>query len=92
MEMKRSRLLNSKAIVLTLLVLGAVVAVAASAAQISTATAPNSPRESDPKLATVTRGDMLVTVIEEGTLESSNNIEIRSKVEGSNARSIPTDG
>jgi RND family efflux transporter MFP subunit len=31
---------------------------------------------------TVTRGDLLVTVTEQGTLESSNNVEVRSKVWG----------
>ena len=42
-----------------------------------------SPRESGPKLThTITRGDLLVTVIEQGTLESSSNLEIRCKVEG----------
>ena len=32
----------------------------------------------------VTRGDLLVTITEQGSLESSNNIEIKSKVRGSN--------
>jgi HlyD family secretion protein len=31
---------------------------------------------------TITRGDLFVTVIEQGTLESSNNVEVRSKVWG----------
>ena len=31
---------------------------------------------------TITRGDLLVTVVEQGTLESSNNVEVRSKVWG----------
>ena len=42
-----------------------------------------SPRESGPKLThTITRGDLLVTVTEQGTLESSNNKEIKCKVRG----------
>jgi multidrug efflux pump subunit AcrA (membrane-fusion protein) len=42
-----------------------------------------SPRESGPKLThTITRGDLIVTVTEQGTLESSSNLEIRCKVEG----------
>ncbi len=32
----------------------------------------------------VTRGDLMVTITEQGSLESSNNIEIKSKVRGSN--------
>ena len=32
----------------------------------------------------VTRGDLLVTITEQGSLESSNNTEIKSKVRGSN--------
>ncbi|TKJ24631.1 MAG: hypothetical protein CEE41_05340 [Hadesarchaea archaeon B3_Hades] len=40
-------------------------------------------RESGPKLThTITRGDLLVTVTEQGTLESSNNKEIKCKVRG----------
>ncbi|MGI9473757.1 MAG: efflux RND transporter periplasmic adaptor subunit [Rubripirellula sp.] len=31
---------------------------------------------------TISKGDLLVTVIEQGTLESSNNVEVRSKVWG----------
>jgi len=42
-----------------------------------------SPRKSSPKLThTITRGDLVVTVTEQGTLESSDNLEIRCKVEG----------
>ena len=42
-------------------------------------------QESDPKLThTITRGDLLVTVTEQGTLESSNNTEIKCKVRGFN--------
>ena len=33
---------------------------------------------------TITRGDLLVTVTEQGTLESSNNLEIKCKVRGDN--------
>lgn len=39
----------------------------------------------DAKLThTIKREDLLVTVVEQGTLESSNNIEIKSKVRGQN--------
>ena len=42
-----------------------------------------SDQESGPKLIhTITRGDLLVTVTEQGTLESSNNKEIKCKVRG----------
>jgi multidrug efflux pump subunit AcrA (membrane-fusion protein) len=42
-----------------------------------------SSRESGTKLThKITRGDLFVTVIEQGTLESSDNLEIRCKVEG----------
>ncbi len=42
-----------------------------------------SPRESGPTLThTITRGDLVVTVTEQGTLESSNNTEIKCKVRG----------
>jgi len=41
------------------------------------------PRESGPTLThTITRGDLVVTVTEQGTLESSNNTEIKCKVRG----------
>jgi len=44
-----------------------------------------SPQESGTKLThTITRGDLLVTVTEQGTLESSNNTEIKCKVRGYN--------
>lgn len=40
-------------------------------------------RDTGPSLThTITRGDLLVTVIEQGTLESSNNTEIKCKVRG----------
>ncbi len=42
-----------------------------------------STQPSGPKLThTITRGDLLVTVTEQGTLESSNNTEIKCKVRG----------
>ena len=42
-----------------------------------------SSQETGPKLThTITRGDLLVTVTEQGTLESSNNTEIKCKVRG----------
>jgi multidrug efflux pump subunit AcrA (membrane-fusion protein) len=44
-----------------------------------------SPGESGPKLThTITCGDLVVTVTEQGTLESSNNTEIKCKVRGYN--------
>ena len=46
---------------------------------------PSSPRQLGPKLThTITRGDLLVTVREQGTLESSDNTEIKCKVRGQN--------
>ncbi len=49
-------------------------------------TAAMSPDEEGPRLThTVTRGDLLVTVVEQGTLESSENVEIKCKVRGRNA-------
>jgi multidrug efflux pump subunit AcrA (membrane-fusion protein) len=63
-----------------LLMIAAVAVVAIGAALISGVM---SGRESDPKLThTITRSDLLVTVTEQGTLESSSNLEIRCKVEG----------
>ena len=42
-----------------------------------------SPRESGPTLThAITRGDLVVSVTEQGTLESSNNTEIKCKVRG----------
>ena len=38
--------------------------------------------ESQMKLYTVTTGDLLVTVVEDGNLESANNYEIKCRVEG----------
>ena len=67
-----------------LLTMGAVAAVAiAIAATFIPGAIP--PRKSGPMLThTVTRGDLLVSVIEQGMLESSNNAEIKCKVRGSN--------
>jgi len=63
-----------------LLTIAAVAVVALAATFIPGAV---SPQQSGPKLThTITRGDLLVTVTEQGTLESSNNLEIRCKVEG----------
>ena len=59
---------------------GAVAVAATAATLISSAL---SPRESASTLTyTIARGDLLVTVIEQGTLESSNNTEITCKVRG----------
>jgi multidrug efflux pump subunit AcrA (membrane-fusion protein) len=63
------------------LVVTGVLAVAAVAATIMSAAI--SPAETGPKLThTITRGDLVVTVTEQGTLESSNNTEIKCKVRG----------
>jgi len=61
----------------------ALIAVAVSAAALIPRA--GSSREFGPKLThTITRGDLLVTVTEQGTLESSNNTEIKCKVRGQN--------
>ncbi len=63
-----------------LLVVGAVGAIATVATLMSGVT---SSEDSGPKLThTITRGDLDVTVTEQGTLESSNNTEIKCKVRG----------
>ena len=63
-----------------LLVIGMVAVLALAVALIPGAM---SPRESGPKLThTITRGDLVVSVTEQGTLESSNNTEIKCKVRG----------
>jgi len=63
---------------LGLLVIGAVVVVAIAATFISGAV---SPSESGPRLThTIARGDLVVSVTEQGTLESSNNTELKCKV------------
>jgi len=65
---------------LGLLVIGAVAVVAIAATFISGAI---SPPESGPRLThTIARGDLVVSVTEQGTLESSNNTEIKCKVRG----------
>ena len=63
-----------------LLAVGVVAILASAAAFIPGAI--SSP-ESGPKLThTITRSDLLVTVTEQGTLESSNNTEVKCKVRG----------
>ncbi|MEK6239030.1 MAG: HlyD family efflux transporter periplasmic adaptor subunit [Planctomycetales bacterium] len=63
-----------------LLVLFATIVLATGAAFLSRAV--SSP-DDGPKLThAITRGDLLVTVTEQGTLESSNNTEIKCKVRG----------
>lgn len=63
-----------------LLVIGIVVVLASAVAVIPGAM---SPRESGPTLThTITRTDLVVSVTEQGTLESSNNTEIKCKVRG----------
>ncbi len=43
------------------------------------------PQETGPKLThTITRGDLVVSVTEQGTLESSNNTEVKCRVRGYN--------
>jgi HlyD family secretion protein len=65
-----------------LLATGVVAAIAIVATLIAGAT---SPGESGPRLThTIARGDLVVTVTEQGTLESSNNTEIKCKVRGTN--------
>jgi multidrug efflux pump subunit AcrA (membrane-fusion protein) len=59
----------------------AVIAVVASAAALLPGT--GSSREIGPELThTITRGDLIVTVTEQGTLESAENTEIKNKVRG----------
>jgi len=65
---------------LGLLVIGMVAVLASAVALIPGAM---SPRESGPTLThTIARGDLVVSVTEQGTLESSNNKEIKCKVRG----------
>jgi len=65
---------------LGLLAIGVVAVVGSGAALIPGAI---SSRETGPKLThTITRGDLVVSVTEQGTLESSNNTEIKCKVRG----------
>ncbi len=63
-----------------LLVIGILAVVSSAAALIRGAA---SSRQNDPKLThTITRGDLIVTVTAQGTLESSENTEIKCKVRG----------
>jgi len=63
-----------------LLAIGVVTVVASAAALIRGA---GSSREIGPKLThTITRGDLIVTVTEQGTLESAVNTEIKCKIRG----------
>jgi len=63
-----------------LLAMAVIGVLATAAALIRGAT---SARKSGPKLTyTIARGDLVVTVTEQGTLESSNNTEIKCKVRG----------
>ncbi|MCU0960794.1 MAG: HlyD family efflux transporter periplasmic adaptor subunit [Pirellulaceae bacterium] len=63
-----------------ILVLGAVALLAAAAALIAGAM---TPREEGPRLThAIARGDLVVTITEQGTLESSNNTEIKCRVRG----------
>ena len=60
----------------------ALIAVAASAAMLIPGAKSSSPRAGPLLTHTITRGDLLVTVTEQGTLESSQNTEIKNKVRG----------
>lgn len=63
-----------------LLAVVAVAAIGAASTYISSAAVPT---DTGPKLThTIKRGDLLVTVTEQGTLESSNNTEVKCKVRG----------
>ena len=63
-----------------LFVIGMLVVLASAIALIPGAV---SDRQSEPKLMhTITRGDLVISVTEQGTLESSNNTEIKCKVRG----------
>jgi len=65
-----------------LLAIGALAVIAMAALFVPGAM---SARESGPKLThTIRRGDLMVSVTEQGTLESSNNTEIKCKVRGYN--------
>ena len=63
-----------------LLVLGVLVVLGSAAAFIPSAIP--TPRSSPRLTHTIARSDLLVTVTEQGTLESSNNTEIKCKVRG----------
>jgi multidrug resistance efflux pump len=67
---------------LGLFAIGAIAVVSCAAAMIHGA---SSSRNTGPRLThTITRGNLLVTVIEQGTLESSDNTEIKCRVRGQN--------
>ncbi|PHS17438.1 MAG: hypothetical protein COA78_03060 [Blastopirellula sp.] len=69
-----------KRVLLTLSVILMLAALAAGAAYIPSLLPSD---ETGPNLTyTITRGDLLVTITEQGTLESSNNTEIKCKVRG----------
>ena len=60
-------------------------AVLALAAKLIPRTAPSQSHQTDPQPTyTVTRGDLIVTVTEQGTLESAENTEIKCRVRGRN--------
>ena len=64
-------------------VLIVIAVVAALALAVTLISGGVSPGPSDAALThTITRGDLVVTVTEQGTLESSNNTEIKCKVRG----------
>jgi multidrug efflux pump subunit AcrA (membrane-fusion protein) len=66
----------------TLLVVAVVAMVASATALIS---GDDSSREIRPELThTITRGDLIVTVTEQGTIESADNTEIKCRVRGQN--------
>jgi len=68
---------------LGLFTIGVIVVLAVVAIAVTFIPGAVSPRESDSKLThTITRGDLVVSVTEQGTLESSNNTEIKCKVRG----------
>ncbi|MCP4512692.1 MAG: hypothetical protein GY826_40560 [Fuerstiella sp.] len=63
----------------------AIFVIAVFAVIVTTLANPNPTQDSSSLLThKVTRGDLLVTVIEQGTLESSENTEIKCKVRGDN--------
>ena len=68
-----------------LILLGLVAAIAILSSTTSILPSAGTSATLDPALThTVTRGELLVTITEQGTLESSNNTEIKCKVRGDN--------
>lgn len=65
-----------------LLILVAVLAAAGAAAMAWLPKTESSGASSDAIVHTVTRGELIVSVTEQGTLESSNNVEIKCRVRG----------